>query len=68
MSVRMNIVMTDDLKGRLDTVCEQTEQTMSDTMRKATVLYLEAHERTADGKTKIGFMNPDGTFSEIFNL
>jgi predicted transcriptional regulator len=57
MSVRMNIILSDDLKNALDRVSEETEQSASETLRKALTLYLAARENTRSGDRKLGFFN-----------
>ncbi|MDR6696277.1 ribbon-helix-helix protein, CopG family [Stenotrophomonas sp. 1337] len=57
MSVRMNIVLSDDLKKALDQVSAETEQSASETLRKALHLYLAARENTRSGERKLGFFD-----------
>lgn len=57
MSVRLNIVMSDDLKEALDRVTEEADQSASETLRKALYLYIAARETTKGGKRKLGFFD-----------
>ncbi len=57
MSVRLNIVLSDDLNKEIDRVSEKTESSKSDILRKALQLYLAA----LDGKDrglKLGLIEP----------
>lgn len=48
MSVRFNVVLSDDLNREIDKAAEETETNKSDILRKALQLYLTAR----DGKTR----------------
>jgi predicted transcriptional regulator len=53
----MNIVLSDDLKNALDRVSEETEQSASETLRKALALYIAARDNTRSGDRKLGFFD-----------
>jgi predicted transcriptional regulator len=58
MSVRYNVVLSDDLNSAIDTIAVESETTKSDIMRKALQLYLAAHEGMQRGQ-KLGLANPE---------
>jgi metal-responsive CopG/Arc/MetJ family transcriptional regulator len=63
MSDRFELTMSDELKGQLDQISEESGQTLSEIFRRALVLYLEAHRRTANGASMLCLY--DGDTGEI---
>ena len=57
MSVRFNVVMSDDLNRDLDAAAEESETTKSDVMRKALQMFLAARDGTRRG-LKVGLIDP----------
>lgn len=57
MSVRLSVVLSDDLKSALDRVSEETEQSASETFNKAIALYIAARDSTRGGERKLGFFD-----------
>ena len=58
MSVRLNIVLSDDLNREIEKAAEQSESNKSEIIRKALQLFLAAR----DGKTKglkLGLVDPN---------
>jgi len=58
MSVRLNVILSDDLDEEIDRAAEETETTKSEILRKALQLYLAAREGKRRG-LKIGLVEPD---------
>jgi predicted transcriptional regulator len=69
MSVRFNIVLSDDLNHEIDKAAEETESNKSEIMRKALQLYLAAREGKQRG-LKLGLVEPktDKLQTEIVGL
>jgi predicted transcriptional regulator len=57
MSVRFNMVLSDELNSEIDKVALESETTKSEILRKALQLYLAGRERAQDG-LKLGFFDP----------
>ncbi|NQD36018.1 ribbon-helix-helix protein, CopG family [Permianibacter sp. IMCC34836] len=57
MSVRFNVVLSDDLNNELDRVVAEAETNKSEILRKALQLYLAAREGKQRG-LKLGLANP----------
>ncbi len=57
MSVRLNVVLSDDLNREIDKAAEETESNKSEIMRKALQLYLAAREGKRRG-LKLGLVEP----------
>jgi len=57
MSVRFNLVLSDDLNKAIDKEIAASETTKSDVMRKSLQLYLAARESNRRG-LKIGLVEP----------
>jgi predicted transcriptional regulator len=58
MSVRFNVVLSDDLDREIDRLAEQTETNKSEILRKALQLFLAAREGKQRG-LKIGLVEPE---------
>lgn len=58
MSMRMNIVLSDELSKKLDMIAAQQESNKSEVLRKALQLYLAAREGTQSG-LKLGLVDPE---------
>ena len=58
MSIRFNIVLSDDLNREIDLAAQQSETNKSEIIRKALQLYLAAREGRAKG-LKIGLVEPE---------
>jgi len=58
MSVRFNLVLSDDLNKAIDKEIAASETTKSDVMRKSLQLYLAAREGNRRG-LKVGLVEPD---------
>ncbi|MEK9141041.1 MAG: ribbon-helix-helix protein, CopG family [Nitrospirota bacterium] len=58
MSVRFNVVLSDDLNQEIDKVAEETESNKSDILRKALQLYLAARDGKRRG-LKLGLVEPE---------
>lgn len=58
MSVRFNVVLSDDLNREIDQAVKETESTKSEILRKALQLYLAAREGSRRG-LKLGLMEPE---------
>ena len=58
MSVRLNVILSDDLDEEIDRAAEETETTKSEILRKALQLYLADREGKRRG-LKIGLVEPD---------
>ncbi|WGF90568.1 ribbon-helix-helix protein, CopG family [Marinivivus vitaminiproducens] len=58
MSVRFNMVLSDDLNSEIDKAAAQTESTKSEILRKALQLYLAALDGKRKG-LKLGLVEPD---------
>ncbi|MCM0018801.1 MAG: ribbon-helix-helix protein, CopG family [Tagaea sp.] len=57
MSVRFNVVLSDDLNREIDRVAEEAETNKSEILRKALQLFLAAREGTQRG-LKLGLVEP----------
>ena len=58
MSVRFNLVLSDDLNEEIDKVADETETNKSEILRKALQLYLAAREGKRRG-LKLGLVEPE---------
>jgi predicted transcriptional regulator len=58
VSVRFNVVLSDDLNQEIDKVAEETESNKSDILRKALQLYLAARDGKRRG-LKLGLVEPE---------
>ncbi|WP_020564061.1 ribbon-helix-helix protein, CopG family [Methylosarcina fibrata] len=58
MSVRFNVVLSDDLNRELDQAAQESETNKSEILRKAITLYLAAREGKRRG-LKIGLVEPE---------
>ena len=58
MSVRLNVILSDDLDKEIDQAAHETETSKSEILRKALQLYLAAREGRRRG-LKIGLVEPD---------
>ena len=69
MSVRFNVVLSDDLNREIDKVAKDAETNKSEILRKALQLFLAAHEGKRQG-LKIGLVEPktDKLKTEIIGL
>jgi metal-responsive CopG/Arc/MetJ family transcriptional regulator len=57
MSVRLNVVLSDDLNRAIDQAVAESENSKSEIMRKALQLYLAAREGSRRG-LKLGLVEP----------
>ena len=57
MSVRFNVVLSDDLNREIDKAAEETESNKSEILRKALQLFLAAREGKQRG-LKLGLVEP----------
>lgn len=57
MSVRFNVVLSDDLNREIDKAAEETESNKSEILRKALQLYLAARDGKLRG-LKLGLVEP----------
>lgn len=57
MSVRFNVVLSNDLNRELDRVAAESESNKSEVLRKAITLYLAAREGSRRG-LKVGLVEP----------
>ncbi|HEX5538044.1 MAG TPA: ribbon-helix-helix protein, CopG family [Sphingobium sp.] len=57
MSVRFNVVLSDDLNREIDKAAEESETNKSEILRKALQLYLAAREGKREG-LKLGLVEP----------
>jgi metal-responsive CopG/Arc/MetJ family transcriptional regulator len=57
MSVRFNVVLSDDLNREIDQVVRETESSKSEILRKALQLYLAARAGSQRG-LKLGLVEP----------
>lgn len=57
MSVRFNVVLSDDLNRAIDQAAEESETNKSEILRKALQLYLAAREGKLRG-LKLGLVEP----------
>jgi predicted transcriptional regulator len=57
MSVRFNVVLSDDLNREIDQAAEETESSKSEILRKALQLYLAARDGSRKG-LKLGLVEP----------
>lgn len=57
MSVRFNVVLSDDLNREIDRAAEETETNKSEILRKALQLFLAAREGKQRG-LKLGLVEP----------
>jgi metal-responsive CopG/Arc/MetJ family transcriptional regulator len=69
MSVRFNVVLSDDLNREIDRVAKEAETNKSEIFRKALQLYLAAREGKQRG-LKLGLVEPktDRLQTEIIGL
>jgi predicted transcriptional regulator len=69
MSVRFNVVLSNDLNREIDRVAEETESNKSEILRKALQLFLAARQGKSNG-LKLGLVEPKtGTMqTEIVGL
>jgi len=69
MSVRLNVILSDDLNREIDRVAEEAETNKSEILRKALQLYLAAREGKQRGM-KIGLVDSstDKLQTEIIGL
>lgn len=58
MSVRFNVILSDDLNREIDKVAEETESNKSEILRKALQLYLAARDGKRRG-LKLGLIEPE---------
>jgi predicted transcriptional regulator len=58
MSVRFNVVLSDDLNRELDRVAQENETNKSEILRKAMTLYLVAQDGRRRG-LKLGLVEPE---------
>lgn len=58
MSVRLNVVLSDDLNSDLDKAAEESSSTKSEIFRKALQLYLAARDGKRRGLS-LGLVQPD---------
>jgi|GEM_PF-652828 predicted transcriptional regulator len=58
MSVRFNVVLSDDLNRELDQAAQESETNKSEILRKAITLYLAARDGRRRG-LKIGLVEPE---------
>lgn len=58
MSVRFNVVLSDDLNREIDNAAEETESNKSEVLRKALQLYLAARDGKRRG-LKLGLVEPN---------
>jgi predicted transcriptional regulator len=58
MSVRLNIVLSDDLNREIDKAATESETNKSEILRKALQLYLAAREGKRRG-LKVGLVEPE---------
>jgi predicted transcriptional regulator len=58
MSVRFNLVLSDDLNRDIDAAVAETESSKSDILRKALQLYFAAREGKRQG-LKLGLVEPE---------
>ena len=57
MSVRFNVVLSDDLNREIDQAAEETESSKIEILRKALQLYLAARDGSRKG-LKLGLVEP----------
>lgn len=57
MSVRFNVVLSDDLNRAIDKAVEESESSKSEVLRKALQLYLAARDGARRG-LKLGLVEP----------
>ena len=57
MSVRFNVVLSDDLNQAIDRAVEESESSKSEVLRKALQLYLAARDGARRG-LKLGLVEP----------
>ncbi|MEY4756476.1 MAG: hypothetical protein RJA34_1374 [Pseudomonadota bacterium] len=69
MSVRFNVVLSDDLNREIDRVAEEAETNKSEILRKALQLFLAAREGKQRG-LKLGLVEPESEkmHTEIIGL
>jgi len=58
MSVRLTLVLSDDLKAAINRAAKESKQSESEIFRKALTMYLAARDGIKRG-SKIGFVDPD---------
>lgn len=57
MSVRFNVVLSDDLNREIEKLTEEAETSKSEILRKALQLYIAAHDGKQQG-LKLGLVEP----------
>jgi len=57
MSIRLNVILSDDLNREIDQVVKETESSKSEILRKALQLYLAGREGKRRG-LKLGLVDP----------
>lgn len=57
MSVRMNLVLSDDLNKEIERIVAETESNKSEVIRKALQIYLAAQRGKSEG-LKLGLVEP----------
>jgi len=57
MSVRFNVILSDDLNREIDRAVQETESSKSEILRKALQLFLAAREGKSQG-LKLGLIEP----------
>ena len=63
MSVRLNLVLSDDLDREISRVADDAESSKSEVLRKALQLYLEATNAAKRG-LQVGLVNPTTNVEE----
>lgn len=58
MTVRYNVVLSDELNKEIEEAAKESQSTKSEVMRKALTLYLAAQEASERG-LRVGFFEPD---------
>lgn len=65
MSVRLNILLSDELNTQIEKVAVDREATKAEILRKAIALYVAASNAKAKG-LKVGLAKPDQTLETEF--
>lgn len=65
MSVRLNLVLSDELNSQIEKVVSDRETTKTDVLRKAIALYVAATEGKERG-LKVGLARPEQTLETEF--
>lgn len=65
MSVRLNLLLSDELNTQIEKVVVDRETTKADVLRKAIALYVAATEGKEKG-LKVGLARPDQTLETEF--